>query len=104
MNIEEVRRLKEKYEYIENIIEEGTNEKMEVNEIVYRLYLIHEDIKTVSKKINEMGYKINGNRGKRKFTHKDISEILRDNNAIKDHFLNQIVTNLFKSKKKNHTY
>ena len=104
MNIEEVKNVIHKYEYIKEKIEEGITKDMEVNEIVYRLYLLHEDIKTVSKIINDMGYKITTNRGKRKFTHKDVSEILKDNNAINDQFLNEIVTSLFNSKKKNYRY
>ena len=102
MKLEEVINKIEELEYIKTILQTEIDlNVMSVNEIIYILYIKLEDVKEVSKIINNFGFRVKSNRGFRKYIHQDISNILKDVNAINDIKLNQIVTKLFRSKRRN---
>ena len=102
MKLEEVRNNIKELEYIEEVLKENIDlNKMEVNEVIFRLYLKLENVKEVSKKINDLNFRIKTDRGYRKYIHQDISDVLKNKNAIKDKKLASIVTKIFRSKRKN---
>ncbi|URZ07553.1 recombinase family protein [Clostridium felsineum] len=77
------------------------NQSDSVEEKIFKKYLEVENVKEVAAYINELGYRIKSDRGKRKYIAQDISNILTDKDIkIENKKLKNIVIKLFYAHKR----
>lgn len=101
MNISEIDRKIKQYLYMKESMERYMviNEVDSIETIVFKLYLVLESMDKISKWLNEQGYRIESQMGKRKYRVQDVSRIIQEAEEVNSE-LKTIVRRLYVLNKK----
>lgn len=101
MNVDNLNKKIMKLNEIRRLLNIPINQNDNIEEKIFKKYLEVENVKKVAAYVNELGYRIKSDRGKRKYIAQDISSILTDKNIkIKNKQLKDIVIKLFYAHKR----
>lgn len=87
--IEELKKVKEKLEFIEK------KHTTDLNELIYIKYIFFESVTKVAEFLNEAGFRYNN----RKYVQNDISSVLMQKGIIEDLWLDETAKRIFKKNK-----